>query len=96
MKTILKSAVAAVALLGFAAVTPALSAGVGACLITKITLKQVVDILKKSTRKFDGLKVQKPGGGTVDFSELSNTGGLINAYEAIKMAVELKGIPIEK
>ena len=35
MKTILKSAVAAVALLGFAAVTPALSAGVGACLITK-------------------------------------------------------------
>ena len=35
MKTILKSAVAAATLLGFAAVTPALSAGVGACLITK-------------------------------------------------------------
>jgi len=35
VKTILKSAVAAATLLGFAAVTPALSAGVGACLITK-------------------------------------------------------------
>jgi fructose transport system substrate-binding protein len=35
VKTILKSAVAAVALLSFASITPALSAGVGACLITK-------------------------------------------------------------
>ena len=35
MKTVLKSAVAAAALLGFASITPALSAGVGACLITK-------------------------------------------------------------
>ena len=35
MKTILKSAVAAAALLSFASITPALSAGVGACLITK-------------------------------------------------------------
>ena len=35
MKTILKSAVAAAVLLSFANITPALSAGVGACLITK-------------------------------------------------------------
>ena len=35
MKTILKSAVAAAVLLSFASITPALSAGVGACLITK-------------------------------------------------------------
>jgi fructose transport system substrate-binding protein len=35
VKTILKSAVAAAALLSFASITPALSAGVGACLITK-------------------------------------------------------------
>jgi fructose transport system substrate-binding protein len=35
VKTILKSAVAAAALLSFATITPALSAGVGACLITK-------------------------------------------------------------
>ena len=75
------------------------AAGVAALLwsyFPDLTMRQVVDILKKSTRKFDGLKVQKPGGGTVDFNELSNTGGLINAYEAIKMAIELKGAPVEK
>ena len=35
VKTILKSAAAAAVLLSFASIAPALSAGVGACLITK-------------------------------------------------------------
>ena len=61
-----------------------------------LTPFQVLDILKKSTRKFDGLKVQKPGGGKIDFSDLSNTGGLINAYEAVKMAMALRGQKAEK
>lgn len=52
-----------------------------------LTPMQVLEILKKSTRKFDGLKVQKPGGGRTDFNNLSNTGGLVNAYEAVKMAM---------
>jgi len=33
-----------------------------------------------------------PGGDTeVDMSELSTTGGLLNAYEAVKLASTLKG-----
>ena len=48
---------------------------------------EIKDILKKSTRKFDNLEVASPGGkGNVKFSELSITGGLVNAYEAVKMA----------
>ena len=60
-----------------------------------LTPMQVLEILKKSTRKFDGLKVQKPGGGTTDFNNLSNTGGLVNAYEAVKMAMTFERKKIE-
>ena len=56
----------------------------------ELTSLQILDIIKKSTRKFDGLRVRKPGGGKIDFSELSSTGGLINAYEAVKMAMTMK------
>lgn len=56
----------------------------------ELTSLQILDIIKKSTRKFDGLRVRKPGGGKIDFSELSSTGGLINAYEAVKMAMTVK------
>jgi len=54
----------------------------------ELTAFQVRDIIKKSSRKFDNLQVNKPGdsGEVVQFSELSITGGLVNAYEAIKMA----------
>ncbi len=61
-----------------------------------LTATQVVDILKSSTRKFDGLRVKRPGGGEVEFSELSNTGGLINAYEAALAASKLTGARSEK
>ena len=67
--------------------------GVAALLMSyfpDLTSIQILDIIKKSTRKFDGLRVRKPGGGKIDFSELSNTGGLINAYEAVKMAMTMK------
>ena len=60
-----------------------------------LTPLQVLEILKKSTRKFDWLKVQKPGGGTTDFNDLSNTGGLVNAYEAVKMAMTFREKNIE-
>lgn len=60
----------------------------------ELTAYQVKDILVKSSRKFDALKVQKPGKkDLVDFNELSVSGGLINAYEAIKMA---ESMTIEK
>ncbi len=62
----------------------------------ELTVTQVIDILRSSTRKFDGLKVKKPGGGEAEFSTLSNTGGLINAYEAVLAASKLRSAGIEK
>lgn len=70
------------------------TAGVAAMLMSyfpEFSAIEIKDILKKSTRKFDNLQVQRPGGkGSVRFSELSNTGGLVNAYEAVKLAQSLK------
>lgn len=67
------------------------TAGVAALVMSyypDLTAFQVRDILRKSARKFENLTVIRPGdsGIEVDFSELSITGGLINAYEAMKMA----------
>ena len=56
----------------------------------ELTAVELKNILKTSTHKFDGLEVQKPNGGKALFSDLSNTGGLVNAYEAVKMAHDLK------
>lgn len=75
------------------------TAGVAALLMSyfpELTALQVKDILMKSSRKFDNLKVQKPGGGKVDFNQLSASGGLVNAYEAVKMAKAMKRMKIEK
>jgi cell wall-associated protease len=75
------------------------AAGVAALLMSyfpELTAVQVRDILMKSTRKFDNLKVQKPGGGKTEFSQLSASGGLINAYEAVKMAQSINSMKIEK
>jgi subtilisin family serine protease len=70
------------------------AAGVAALLMSyfpELTMPEIKDILVKSTRKFDGLKVQEPGDKKeVDFSDLSASGGLINAYEAVKMAQEFR------
>ncbi len=69
------------------------TAGVAALLMSyfpELTAEQVKDILMKSARKFDNLMVQKPGGGRVNFNQLSNSGGLVNAYEAVKMAQGIK------
>lgn len=69
------------------------TAGVAALVMSyfpELTATQVKDILMKSSRKFDNLKVQKPGGGMVEFSQLSISGGLVNAFEAIKLAQEAK------
>lgn len=53
-----------------------------------LTAEQVKDIINQSTRKYDGLKVIQPGtGDNVPFSQLSITGGMVNAYEAVKLAM---------
>jgi cell wall-associated protease len=73
------------------------TAGVAAMLLSyfpDLTPLQVKEILRQSTRKFDGLKVNKPGsiGEEVQFRELSSSGGLINAYEAVKLAMTYKPV----
>lgn len=68
------------------------TAGVAALLLSyfpDLTAQELKEIVRNSSRKFDGLEVQKPGGGKISFSNLSSTGGLVNAYEAVKMAGEL-------
>lgn len=56
-----------------------------------LTAEQVKEILRQSTRKFDGLKVMKPGSkDEVPFEQLSSSGGMVNAYQAVKLAMEFK------
>lgn len=71
------------------------TSGVAAILFSyfpDLSAAQVKDILRQSTRKFDGLKVTKPGTKEeVAFAELSSTGGMVNAQEAVKLAQTYKG-----
>jgi subtilisin family serine protease len=61
----------------------------------ELTAVQVREILEKSVVKFPKEKIKKPTQGEeeegkspemVEFSELSATGGLVNVYEAVKLA----------
>lgn len=78
---------------------PAVS-GVAALLMSyfpDFTPLQVKDILIKSTRKFDDLMVKKSEKtGVVKFSELSSSGGIVNAYEAVKLALSMESKVPEK
>lgn len=70
-----------------------ITAGVAALLLSYypyLSAIQLKQIILKSSIKMPGLKVIKPGTATdkVLFSDLSKTGGVVNAYEALKMAEE--------
>jgi subtilisin family serine protease len=69
-------------------------AGVAALILEyypNLSAEQVKYVIEKSSTKPD-VKVKVPGRDTeVDMSELSTTGGLLNAYEAVKLASILKG-----
>jgi len=69
-------------------------AGVAALILEyypNLSAEQVKYAIEKSSVKPD-LKVKVPGGDSdVDMTELSTTGGLLNAYEAVKLASTLKG-----
>ena len=69
-------------------------AGVAALVLEyypNLSAEQVKYVIEKSSTKPE-VKVKVPGGDTeVDMSELSTTGGLLNAYEAVKLASTLKG-----
>ncbi|QHT70202.1 S8 family serine peptidase [Rhodocytophaga rosea] len=71
------------------------TAGVAALLMSyypNLSADQIRNIIIKSTVKFEDLSVNKPGSSkqgkpeNVKFNDLSVTGGIVNAYEAIKMA----------
>ncbi len=71
--------------------------GVAAMLMSyfpHLTATQVRDIILKSTIKLPNQKVKKPGAedgdALVPFSDLSVTGGVVNVYEAIKLAQSIK------
>ena len=68
------------------------TAGVAAFLLEyfpTLTPQQLKTVIEKSAVK-PTIKTQKPGDGEeVSFAELSRTGGLINAYEASKLAQEM-------
>lgn len=74
------------------------TAGVAALLMAyfpHLTAVEVKEILRQSARRFGDLKVSRPGSSErVPFSELSNTGGVVNAYEAIRLASKwgVKGV----
>ncbi len=69
------------------------TAGVAAVVMSyfpELTAEQIRVVLTKSTRKFGDLEVIKPGTEEkVDFSELSITGGLVNAKEAVELAEQM-------
>lgn len=76
------------------------TAGVVAVIMSyfpEFTVLEVKEIIRQSTRKFDNLKINTPGGkGEIEFTQMSSTGGLINLYEAIKLAQELKAKKLVK
>jgi subtilisin family serine protease len=57
----------------------------------KLTAAQIKKIILVSATKAPDLRVKKPGTEEiVKFEDLSATGGIVNAYNAIKMAMEMK------
>ena len=57
-----------------------------------LTGADVKRIILASAVRHTDQSVQKPGGGAARFGELSATGGIVNAYAAIKMAMEQTGV----
>ncbi len=56
-----------------------------------LSAKQVKMVIEKSSQK-PSVKVKDPGTGElVELSDISRSGGIINAYEAIKLASSVKG-----
>jgi cell wall-associated protease len=69
-------------------------AGIAALILEyypNLSARQVKYILLKSVMKLPDNQVKWPGGGTVDFSQLSASGGIVNAYNALKLAATMKG-----
>lgn len=73
------------------------TSGVAALLMSyypELSAADVKEILIESAITYDE-EVNKPGGGNIAFKKLSKTGGIVNAYEAVKMA-EKRSLRIRK
>lgn len=71
------------------------TAGVAALIMSyypELGADQVKEIIMESTVKLGKMKVIRPGGEEelVNFDSLSRTGGVVNAYEAVKLAESYK------
>lgn len=78
---------------GTSMAAPSLS-GVAALLrsyFPSLTAKQVKEILETSVVKIDQIVVQPGSGKDINFSELSKTGGVVSAYQAVQAAMKIKG-----
>jgi subtilisin family serine protease len=67
--------------------------GVAALLMAyypELSAEQVRQIILDSATRYPGLRVIRPGSESarVPFSDLSATGGIVNAYEAVRLAEE--------
>ena len=71
------------------------TAGIAALILSyypELSAKQVKYVIEKSVSPVTTFKVTKPGSEEeVNLSDISKTGGVVNAYEAIKLAGTLKG-----
>jgi len=73
-----------------------ITAGVAALLLEyypDLSAKQLKQIIMQSAKPLTGTMVFKPGSTTekVDFTTLSKSGGIVNAYEAVILAGKVKG-----
>lgn len=70
-------------------------AGVAAILMSyfpEFSSVEIKRIIMESVRKFDGLRATKPGTKTeVEFNSLSKAGGIVNAYDAVLLAMKQSG-----
>ncbi|ASU32628.1 S8 family serine peptidase [Mucilaginibacter xinganensis] len=57
-----------------------------------LSAKQLKQVIMESATPVTGKKVNKPGAKEkVDFTSLSKTGGIVNAYKALEIASKMKG-----
>jgi cell wall-associated protease len=79
---------------GTSMATPVVS-GVAALVLEyypKLSATQLKYVLENSVTKYPNDTVREPGtGNNVEFSTLSKTGGVVNAYNALKLAATIKG-----
>jgi subtilisin family serine protease len=70
-------------------------AGIAALVLSQypqLTAAQLRQVLLASVQSFKGLKVMQPGSyKLVDFAQLSVTGGVVNAFNALEQARQVAG-----